>query len=81
MKLIRGMGYVGLEKLYLPVACYAFPALIPTVLVLIVGWSGDVMRWFEKYPFVWIIPVVPHACFLAGQQFWSILSIINFYYR
>ena len=77
--LIRGVGYVGADKLYLPVARYGFPALIPTVLVLVAGWSGSVVIWFEKHPAVRWIPPALAFCFVGGLQIWSILSIVTYY--
>jgi hypothetical protein len=35
---VRGAIYLGVYHLYLPVARYAYPAIIPTVLFLNVGW-------------------------------------------
>jgi len=81
MALIRGVGYIGLEKLFLPVARYAFPALIPVILVLVAGWSGFGARLSDKHPYARWIQVVLPVCFLAGLQIWSIFSIINRYYR
>jgi hypothetical protein len=36
--LVRGVGYIGYFHVYLPVARYAAPAIIPTALVISQGW-------------------------------------------
>ena len=44
--LVRGVGYVGFWHVYLPVARYAGPAIIPTALVLSLGWM-EIVYLFE----------------------------------
>jgi hypothetical protein len=48
--LVRGVGYVGFWHVYLPVARYAGPAIIPTALVLSLGWM-EIVYLFKA---VWL---------------------------
>jgi hypothetical protein len=38
MTLTRGIVYIALPNLYLPVARHSYPVIIPTMLLLCVGW-------------------------------------------
>ncbi len=78
---LRGISYIVLPRLYLPVARYALPAIFPTVLPLVAGWSVGVVRWFGKYPRLRFIPILLQAGFLIILQVWSIFSILSFYPR
>jgi len=44
--LLRGVGYIGFWHVYLPVARYAGPSIIPTALVLSLGWM-EMVYLFE----------------------------------
>ena len=44
--LVRGVGYIGFWHVYLPVARYAGPSIIPTALVLCLGWM-EIVYLFE----------------------------------
>ena len=48
--LVRGVGYVGFWHVYLPVARYAGPSIIPTALVLSLGWM-EIVYLFKA---VWL---------------------------
>ena len=44
--LVRGAIYLSIPQVYLPVARYAFPAIIPTILILNLGWL-ELARWVQ----------------------------------
>jgi hypothetical protein len=87
MTLLRGISHFNAIQLYLPVARYAFIAIIPTVLILSFGWweilaavgrrFADVqipqMVYFSK-----IIYVVYFGLLLSLDGY-SLVSILNFY--
>ncbi len=76
---IRGIGSLFGWAL-IPVARYAYPVIIPTVLVLNVGWQ-ELLRLFGQW--LRITPKVQHAAYLlffAALDALSILTITRFYY-
>jgi hypothetical protein len=48
LALIRGLSSLVGENYFVPVARYAYPVIIPTMLVLNIGWL-KIIRWFERY--------------------------------
>jgi hypothetical protein len=77
--LLRGVIYIHHERLFLPVARYALPASIPTVILLISGWLGilgSLGRWISFPPRNQYILLV--TTFL-GLDLLSIYSILLFY--
>ena len=76
---IRGIGSLFGWAL-IPVARYAYPVIIPTVLVLNVGWL-EILRLFGQW--LRITPKVQHAAYLlffVALDALSILTITRFYY-
>lgn len=77
--LLRGSGTIVEGHYTIPVARYGFPAIIPTMLLLDIGWL-EVMHWLEKYLRIpgWILKVAFLLIFgaLIGL---SIFSILRFY--
>jgi hypothetical protein len=75
---VRGTTFIVLRP-YFPFARSAYPAIIPTMFLLVLGW-WEIMNIFGdklKIPYwgklaAYIIPFVVLAI-------WSILSITNFY--
>jgi hypothetical protein len=70
---------MALPRLYLPISRYAFPAIIPTVILLCMGWV-EIVRWsFQRFQ------LSPWAKYLvAGLVFvlldvYALVSIISFY--
>jgi len=45
---LRGLPSILDGSYFIPVARYAYPAIIPTMLILNIGWL-EVIRWIEKY--------------------------------
>lgn len=78
----RGVIYLGNNRLYLPVARYAYTAIIPTMLILTLG-------WLELLNLVFKLLRLPRtSTFLRGSiwlglllilDIWSILSIYRYY--
>ncbi len=65
---------------YISVARYAYPAIIPTVLILNLGWlevSDQAHHWL-KIPPKYLYGI--YIAFFIGLDILSILSIYNFYY-
>jgi len=76
---IRGIGSLFGWAL-IPAARYAYPVIIPTVLVLNVGWL-EILRLFGQW--LRMAPKVQFAAYLlffAALDALSILTIIRFYY-
>jgi len=79
--LIRGSNYLFVRvPIFYPVARYAYPVIIPTVLALVIGLIGIVSlpeRWFPKVSRYLIILPVLTLIFLV---LYSLISIVSFYY-
>jgi 4-amino-4-deoxy-L-arabinose transferase-like glycosyltransferase len=78
--LFRGVGTIATPNVYIPVARYAAPAIIPTAILLVFG-SLEGMRWFStrfkvapKYPNLFYITA------LVVLDLVSIWSIARYYY-
>jgi hypothetical protein len=85
---LRGAIYLGVSKLYIPVARHAYPIIIPTLLALCVGW----VKWFDllrsnsqntKNLFlqrlIYYIPYILFFVFFLVLDILSIISIIGYY--
>ena len=78
----RGVIYLGNNRLYLPVARYAYTAIIPTMLILALGWLELLNLIFKGIRLprnsaalrgsIWV-------GFLLILDIWSILSIYRYY--
>jgi hypothetical protein len=78
--LVRGAIYLPLLKLYLPVARYAYPAIIPTMLVLVSGWYellGLPAKWLRLNP---AISFALYCLFFIGLSVYALLSVVRYYY-
>jgi hypothetical protein len=77
--LLRGVSSYIDGGYFIPVARYAYPAIIPTMLVLILGWL-EIMRWIERYLHVpqryqrWVL-----ISFFLVLNITSVYSIWTFY--
>lgn len=82
MALARGAVYVFYRP-FIPVARYAFPALIPSLLVLCLGWwqiARRMRRWLrlpEKMVAVW--PGLAYLVLLLALDLYAIVSIWAYY--
>jgi hypothetical protein len=79
LTLARGVSsYLG-DHFIVPVARYAYPAIIPTMLMIDVGWleigrlGNDHLKIPAKVVYALFI------CFLVGLNIISIYSILRFY--
>ncbi|MEA3439390.1 MAG: hypothetical protein U9R58_03830 [Chloroflexota bacterium] len=78
--LFRGSNYVFvMDRIFLPVARYTYPIIIPAVLILVVGWVA-LMRipnlWKKNAGrFLIFIPLI----FLLALDIYSIISIAQYY--
>jgi hypothetical protein len=78
----RGAIYLGITRLYIPVARYAYPAIIPTVTLLAAGW----LEWLSlrkpwtawKEPARRWVPVV-WLLVLGLLDAYAIASILAYY--
>jgi hypothetical protein len=78
----RGVLYLGNNRLYLPVARYAYPAIIPTLLVLCLGWQAFfswIRRWEKAGALVPYLQMVIWFGFFAYLAVHSIVSILSYY--
>ena len=78
--IIRGSNYVLIPyKIYYPVARYAYPMIIPTVTLIVVGWYvllSLLQRWTRlRSPILFLIPLV----FLVILDVYAVISIANYY--
>jgi hypothetical protein len=65
--LVRGVGYIGFWHVYLPVARYAGPAIIPTALVLSLGWM-EIVYLFKAVWFGLLRPLSYHREDVSAPQ-------------
>jgi hypothetical protein len=80
--LVRAAVFLGSLRLYIPVARYAYPAIIPTISVLCLGWlelfrsigQGLKLRRYSSKTFLagWILVWI-------GLDIYSLVSIRSFY--
>jgi hypothetical protein len=81
MTWVRGLSYLGWTRLYLPVARYAYPAVIPTMLLLVLGWER-VMTWVGgKVRWLRFLPLFGFGIFFISLDIYSIISILTYYTR
>ena len=78
--LIRGSNYVLIPyKMYYPVARYAFPAIIPTMMVLSAGWIALLIyakKWFKiKRGLIFALPLL----IFVLLNIYAIISILHYY--
>jgi hypothetical protein len=81
--LLRGVNQLASVWLYLPVARYAYIAIIPTMLVLAIGWWEILVllaRWFTKVQMPSRMLSVVYFGLLLWLDGYSLLSI-HYYYR
>ncbi|MGD2157725.1 MAG: DUF2142 domain-containing protein [Anaerolineales bacterium] len=77
--LVRGSIYLAVSRLYLPVARYAYPAIIPTMLVLSFGW-WQILFLSQKWRKITTRHlIIVYVTGFLTLDILSILSIINFY--
>ncbi len=78
----RGVLYLGQNRLYLPVARYAYPAIIPTLLILCIGWQALfwwLYRWKKTSS---LAPYIQMALWLGALMVidvYSLFSILAYY--
>ena len=75
---IRGSTYL-LTRIYTPIARYAYPAIIPTVLLMATGWL-TILATLEQWLRLpgWLKYVI-YAGFFMLLNAYSLLSIVRFY--
>ena len=78
----RGVLYLGQIRLYLPVARYAYPAIIPTLLVLCIGWQL-LFTWLYRWQRTTnLAPYLQMTLWLGALiilDLYSIFSIVSYY--
>jgi hypothetical protein len=76
---MRGSITIIDGPLFIPAARYAYPAIIPTMLILCLGWL-EIILWIEKYLRIpRIITYSLFGIFFIGLSALSFYSLINFY--
>jgi hypothetical protein len=80
MTIVRGAIYVALPRVYIPVARYAYPAIVPTTLLLTAGWWGilSVGKDFIRIPDGLLVLIYGLA--FVGLDVISLISIARYYY-
>jgi len=78
----RGVLYLGQNRLYLPVARYAYPAIIPTLLILCIGWQ-ELFWWLYRWQKTSsVAPYIQMALWLGALiviDVYSLFSIWAYY--
>jgi hypothetical protein len=74
---VRGAIHLSLLQLFLPVARYAYPAIIPTLLVLAFGWLECLCLLGKRQP-AWLKPAVLLGTF-AVLDVYAIWSIVHYF--
>jgi hypothetical protein len=78
----RGVLYLGNNRLYLPVARYAYPAIVPTIMVFCLG-AFEIFSWMRKWRRISdAIPNIQMVVWLGFFLFldiYSIFSILTYY--
>ncbi|MBK8418354.1 hypothetical protein [Candidatus Villigracilis saccharophilus] len=77
---LRGISSLIGPEIFIPVARYAYPVIIPTMLMLNAGWleiAYFLERWVHLSPRVklWV-----YALFFLGLDLASVYSIAYYYY-
>lgn len=79
----RGVIYLGNNRLYLPVARYAYPAIVPTMMLLAVGYH-ELFHWLRHRVRAHnLIPVVQMGLWMVFFISLDVLAVISIftYYR
>jgi hypothetical protein len=78
---LRGLPSILGGSYFIPVARYAYPAIIPTMLILNIGWL-EVIRWIEKYLRIpqKVLLGILIGCFIL-LDILSVYNIYQFYYQ
>lgn len=79
--LMRGIGSVTYGPVFIPSARYAYPAIIPTVFFLTMGWNESLIFAGRFLPLSRKMLYAVYLLFFAGLIILSFISIFNFYYR
>jgi hypothetical protein len=78
--LVRGMIYLAIPHVYLPVARYAFPAAIPTAMLLALGgWEILRLPWRGR-PAGGRLAGLAYLALLAALDVYAFASLIRYYY-
>jgi hypothetical protein len=78
--MLRGLSSILGGSYFIPVARYAYPAIIPTMLFLNLGWL-ELIRGAEKYlKLPYKVSYVLLVLFFVVLNVISIFSIYRFYY-
>lgn len=78
----RGVVYLGNNRLYLPVARYAYTAIIPTMLIITLGWLellNLLFIWKRSPKIPAYLPPSIWIVILLIIDIWSVLSIYQYY--
>ena len=76
--LVRGMSFMGTNKLYFSPARYAFPAILPIMIILLGGFGVGVatlQKRLLKWPWLWFIIQISSVLVI---NIWALLSIQKF---
>ncbi len=77
--LLRGLGESLPGTVYIPVARYAYPVIIPTVLIFVVGWL-EILRQIEKRLRVpWSALASLYILLFIALDIHAILSLVSHY--
>ncbi|MBE0411695.1 MAG: hypothetical protein IBX69_18365 [Anaerolineales bacterium] len=78
--LMRGLGSILGGNIFIPSARYAYPAIIPTMGILVVGWLEVVKK---MHHFMKVRMLVFHICFITFFMILNIAGLISIwsYYR
>jgi uncharacterized membrane protein (DUF2068 family) len=71
--IVRGPIYI-VTRTYFPVARYAYPAIIPSLLALLTGWCAWIPKRWWKYETIALLSV------FLFYDVYSIVSLISRYY-
>jgi hypothetical protein len=77
---IRGAPHMVAGTLFLPVARYAFSAIIPTVIVLAFGWFYIIRLVCQRFGLTQRIQTIIYYSLVLILNLYSLISIYNFYY-
>jgi hypothetical protein len=78
----RGAIYMGIPRLYIPVARYVYPAIIPSLLVLTTGWFTFLNFVAKRLPLKRFRDYLPNATFLlffVTLDVVSIFALVGYY--
>ncbi len=79
--LLRGLGQSLIGVVYVPVARYAYPVIIPTVLVLVLGWL-EILRHIQKRLHVpWSALASLYIISFFVLDVYAIISLVSYYNR